>query len=126
MSKRLAVCIGVNKYINVPSAKLNFACEDAQAIASVLKNQSRGNFDSVKELLDEDANKANIIETFKTLLLGSTLTKDDLVLIFFSGHGATDQGENFFVFPHDVGFLPNNSIDVTTTVQHQRFRSLTG
>ncbi len=121
MGKRLAVCIGVNKHKYIPSANLNFACHDVQAIAALLREPTQGDFDSVIELLNDHADKETILETLRTILIAQNLGQDDLAFIYFSGHGATDRGENFYAVPHDVEFFPSNSqngktIDVTKTI----------
>ena len=112
MSKRLAICIGVNKYKNIPSAELRYARKDAEDIAAVLEDKARGGFDQIIKLFDRDATKDNIIATLNNVLLERKLTRDDLVLIFFSGHGAVDKGDNLFLAPHDVG----KTVNVNTTV----------
>lgn len=116
MAKRLAVCIGVNNYKNKPSANLQFACRDAQSVATLLADDAYGGFDAVVEIHDAQARKDDIMKALKDLLLNPDLTKDDLALVFFSGHGALDKGDNLFLVPHDADFLPDSSVDVTTTL----------
>lgn len=116
MPKRLAVCIGVNKYRNAPSINLKFACNDAEAVASVLRDPSRGEFDSVIEVFDDEAKKANLLKAIESLLSDRKLTQDDLILIYFSGHGTLDKADNLSLIPHDVGFDSDGSVRVSTTV----------
>lgn len=116
MPQRLAICIGVNKYKSVASAKLKFACKDAQAIASVLKDPEYGNFDNVVELLDEQATKDNIITKLKEILFAKKTCKKDLILVYFSDHGNIDEGDNFYAVPHDVCFSPDKKVDITSTL----------
>ena len=116
MSQRIAICMGVNKHRNAPLINLRFARGDAESIASILANEDQGQFDKVLTVFDEQADKANVLGMLKGALLDSTLTKDDLILVFFSGHGALDNGENLFLVPHDIGFLGDNSVDPTTCI----------
>lgn len=82
MSKRVAICIGVNDYANAPEANLHYACSDAQTVAALLRDPLRGGFDEVNEIFDEQAKKADILREIKTLLVLRDLTQDDLALIY--------------------------------------------
>ncbi len=124
MARRLAICIGVNKHKNQPSANLRFAVNDAKTIASVLRDKERGGFHNVVEILDGEVTKDNILAQLKQVFLQESLTKDDLVLIFFAGHGEIDGGEKFFAVTHDVDFLSNGKIDLMTTLRIQDLESL--
>lgn len=116
MPKRLAICIGVNQYINAPSANLQFACNDAEAIASLLQDPKCGGFDSVTKILDNNANREHILNEIDALFYDPSLTQDDLILIYYSGHGALDKGDNLFLTPCDVNFLADSSVNLTTTI----------
>ncbi|MCX5846804.1 MAG: caspase family protein [Deltaproteobacteria bacterium] len=79
-----AVIIGVNRYDKWPS--LEYAVNDAKAIEKRLKDLG---FET-KTLIDHNATKANILK-----LLGDELPrkaeKNDRVVIFFAGHGQTEE-----------------------------------
>ncbi len=81
--KSWAVCIGVNNYDRRPS--LEWAVNDAQAVKARLE---KNGFDKVFVLTDKDATK-KAIES----LLGDQLPRqvgpNDRVVIYFSGHGQT-------------------------------------
>ena len=81
MSKRLAICVGVNQYLNACSANLRFACADAEAVASLLQDPKRGGFDSVTKILDDHAKKESILKEVDSVFYDPSLTQDDLVLI---------------------------------------------
>jgi len=71
MRKRYAVCVGINEYVNAPSAKLSYAQADASAVARILP--------------------------------------DDLVLIYFTGHGIRDNSGDLCLVPYDFAYHPNGS-----------------
>ncbi len=81
--KSWAVCIGVNQYDRWPS--LEWAVNDVQAVKTRLE---KAGFDKVFVLTDQQASK-KAIES----LLGDQLPKmagpNDRVVIYFSGHGQT-------------------------------------
>ncbi|MBW2726683.1 MAG: ankyrin repeat domain-containing protein [Deltaproteobacteria bacterium] len=81
---RIAAVIGINAYQKWPP--LTGAAPDARRVAAQLKKLG---FDTVLELYDEAATRDGILR-----LLGSTLqaktAENDLVVIFFAGHGQTE------------------------------------
>lgn len=84
-SKRWGVVIGINRYEKWPS--LEYAVNDAKSMAEELR---RLGFDEVIEISNEDATQRRILR-----LLGAELPqrvgKEDLVFIFFAGHGQTEE-----------------------------------
>lgn len=83
-NKSWAVVIGINKYEKWPG--LEYAVNDA---TSVKKRLEELGFDEIITLMDHEATKYNI-----TQVLGDRLPrqvqKEDRVLIFFAGHGQTE------------------------------------
>ncbi|MEM7535055.1 MAG: caspase family protein, partial [Chloroflexota bacterium] len=116
MPKRIACCIGINTYQNPKMNTLTYAASDAQTLATILRDQEFGAFDEVIEVLNEEATKQNILHQLKEILLNSDLSASDTVLVYFSGHGALDNSENFFLVPYDIDYLANDKIDPTTSV----------
>lgn len=90
-----AVVIGVNNYKVLP--KLNTPVADAKRIESILKN--RYGFKDTKILLDDDATRGNIIDSIE--IMSSKLSKNDSLIIFYSGHGVTKSG-NYYWQPVDA------------------------
>lgn len=82
--RRLAAVIGIGRYERMSG--LEGARGDAEETAELLRTLG---FDAVYELYDEDATRAAILD-----LLGQRLrreaTEDDLVFVFYAGHGATE------------------------------------
>lgn len=86
-ARRVAAVIGVNDYADFP--RLAGARSDAEKVASRLRALG---FDEVMELYDREATREAVLA-----LLGSRLRdavgEDDLVVIFFAGHGETETVE---------------------------------
>jgi uncharacterized caspase-like protein len=92
---KVALLIGVSEYGPGLNA-LSTAVKDIEAMQRVLNDPELGGFDMVKKLPNPDPQTMQYeIETFF-----SGTTKDDLVLLFFSGHGIKDErGRLFFATP---------------------------
>lgn len=102
-----AVVIGINKYKNFPSLK--YAVRDAQEFYRYLVEVNRVPKDHVWLLLDEEATLDKLRRTLGTLLR-QTAGKDDTVIIFLAGHGATEHdasspdgdGLEKYILPHNA------------------------
>jgi uncharacterized caspase-like protein len=93
--KKHALLIGISKYQPGLNA-LPCAVRDIEAIAKVLQHPEMGSFDQIKTLANPDGPQMQ--EAIE--LLFSDLTKDDLTLLFFSGHGIKDnRGRLYFATP---------------------------
>lgn len=83
-TRRIAAVVGIDDYDSWPG--LEGATGDAQRFAKALRDLG---FDEIVELYDRDATRAGILS-----LLGRKLPqisgKDDLVVVYFSGHGQTE------------------------------------
>ncbi|WP_051077092.1 caspase family protein [Scytonema hofmannii] len=91
MAKKVALLIGVSEY-GQGLTPLHGAVKDVEAMQQVLQHQEMGNFDEVMSLLNPDP--LAMMEAIESLFSGRA--KDDLVLLFFSGHGIKD--ENFKLY----------------------------
>ena len=83
-----AVVIGINKYKNLPSLK--YAVNDAREFYRYLVEVNQIPKDHIWLLMDEDATLDKIRGTLATSLRRSA-GKDDTVIIFLAGHGATEK-----------------------------------
>lgn len=83
MSRRIALVVGVSEYVSMPA--LPASSRDAEVMAHVLRNTA--GFDDVRLLLNPDHGRLN--EAIELLFSGRE--RDDLVLLFFSGHGVKDE-----------------------------------
>ncbi|MBD2461430.1 caspase family protein [Oscillatoria sp. FACHB-1407] len=88
---KIALLIGVSNYHSGLNP-LPAAVRDVEAMRRVLQNSELGEFDRVKPLLNPEPQAMQYeIET-----LFSNCTKDDLVLLYFSGHGIKDDNGNLY------------------------------
>ncbi len=95
--KKVALLIGVSDYgyglNSLPAAK-----KDVEAIQKVLEDSTIGDFHDVKALINPERQK--IEEEIFTLF--ANRNKEDLVLLFFSGHGIKDQSGNLYLAAHNT------------------------
>ncbi|MEO0896637.1 MAG: caspase family protein [Bacteroidota bacterium] len=85
--------IGINKYQH--ANKLNNARRDAETFKKILLSRYQFDAESVHELYDEEATRRNILKTFDQL--SNTLTEEDNLIIYFSGHGVLYKGLGYWV-----------------------------
>jgi len=90
--KLYALIVGINDYHYV--GKLGGCVNDANRIDAYLKKTTQeGQFKYIpKKLLDAEATKQNIIDAFETHLRQATA--DDVVVFYFSGHGAQEKADD--------------------------------
>lgn len=101
--------VGVSKYRDVSIVDLDFAKADAVAVRSYYTGLGVP-ADQIIELVDESATLANIKRTLGTELVKVANNPDDLVLIYFAGHGemeadrssADSDGYSKYLLPHDA------------------------
>lgn len=92
--ERWAVVVGVGAYRDPRIPALRYADADARAFHDFLVSEGAGlgGFarDHVRLLLNEEATVRNVRSALLTWLRGAT--DDDIVVIYFAGHGAPDPG----------------------------------
>jgi peptidoglycan/xylan/chitin deacetylase (PgdA/CDA1 family)/tetratricopeptide (TPR) repeat protein len=83
-----AVIVGIDQYLKWP--KLQYAVNDARAVREMLINKYRFKAGNIQMLLNQEATRENILSALgDSLGDAKKIRKDDRVLIFFAGHGAT-------------------------------------
>jgi hypothetical protein len=92
-----ALVIGINEYHNV--LPLEYACNDAEAVAQALIDGFDFPESNVTLLTNEEASRDNLREAFLDFAQGK-VEPDDRVLVFFAGHGHTQLGPR-----REAGFL---------------------
>lgn len=88
---KVALLIGVSEY-ELGLNPLPAAVKDVIALQRILQDSEMGGFDEVRVLADPDPQLMQY--EVETLFTGRT--KDDLVLLFFSGHGIKDASNNLY------------------------------
>ncbi len=96
-----ALIIGIDKYENVQP--LNYAVKDAESIQDILVNTFDFPEGNITLLKNEEATKQSIIQAFSDIT--TKAEESDRVLIYFAGHGDTDDlpdgGEMGYLLPVD-------------------------
>lgn len=91
---KFALLIGVSEY--EPGLNpLPAAVRDVEALQKVLLNPAIGGFTESDVVLLKNPNRQTMEEAIETLFTGRS--KDDLVLLFFSGHGIKDDEGKLFL-----------------------------
>ncbi len=91
-NKKIALLIGVSKYgEDIPP--LSAPPNDVAAMQRVLQDPNLGGFERVEPLLDPEPTPMR--EAIRQLFKNAG--KDDLVLLFFSGHGITDDDGELYL-----------------------------
>lgn len=88
---KVALLIGVSEY-EVGLAPLPAAVKDVVALERILKDSEMGDFDEVKILTNPEPQAMQ----YEVETLFSGCSKDDFVLLFFSGHGIKDDSNNLY------------------------------
>jgi uncharacterized caspase-like protein/tetratricopeptide (TPR) repeat protein len=100
--KLWAVVVGVSSYQNLKAdEQLKFAHRDAEEMAAFLRSPEGGGFPSsqIKLLLNENATVA-AIRTALGSWLARSAEADDVVYIFFAGHGVVENNDGYLL-AHD-------------------------
>jgi uncharacterized caspase-like protein len=106
VAQRWAVVVGISKYkyADKRMSNLQYAAKDAEDLAAFLKSPQGGSFpaDHVLLLTDAAATKQAITDALFTFLKHTV--KEDLVIIYFSGHGSPDPEKlsNLYIVAHDT------------------------
>ena len=85
--------IGINTYENFQ--KLNNARKDVEDVKNLLISDYYFEIEACKNLFDEEATRENIIEELNDLR--QRVSKNDRLLIYFSGHGFKDDNRGFWI-----------------------------
>ncbi len=111
---KIAYLFGVSQYESWLEP-LPAAVKDVEAIATVLRNQNIGGFDRVEAFPDLAANQ--ICDEMEALF--TNRQKDDLVLLYFSGHGMTDKLGQFYFMARDTGANPQTRFSKARAISAQ-------
>jgi hypothetical protein len=108
---KYALVIGNSKYNDPKLAQLKTPEADSRALAKVLRAKRIGNFDEVASLIDQtEAKTRRAISTFL-----SNKKPDDLVLIYFSGHGVLDGRGSLFLALKDTQINALNATAISSS-----------
>jgi uncharacterized caspase-like protein len=109
---KVALLIGVSEYEpGLPC--LDAAVRDIEALRRVLQDPEMGGFDEVKKLANPEAHTMQL--EIETLFDGRA--KDDLVLLFFSGHGVLDADGTLYFASRNTRKNVNGDLIQSTAVE---------
>ncbi len=96
-----ALVIGISNYQDKSIANLKYPAKDAKDFRDFLVNNAHFAPDHVRLLTDEKATRENIEDCYGDKWLPRVAAPDDLVVLYFSGHGSPSQmdtsGVNYLV-----------------------------
>ncbi len=98
MGRKIALVIGNSEYDDASLARLITPSEDVNDLATLLKSPDIGGFDEVSALVNESATplRRSIARLF------AQKTPDDLLLLYFSGHGVLDDQGQLYLAVKDT------------------------
>ena len=96
------LAVGVSDYANPYYRDLDYADDDARAMARILRGQQGRLYGrvSARLLTDKQADRGGVLDGLDWLLREST--KRDVSVIFVAGHGQNDGRGGYYFLPHDV------------------------
>lgn len=104
--------VGVSNYESPSLTKLGYASKDAKDFVSTISASDVSMYDGIVTptiLTDSDATKSNIERSLASLT--RTVEQDDVVMLFFSGHGALDGEDAYFMSVDAIGGEPYTGVD---------------
>jgi len=98
------ITIGVNQYMDA-QLNLDYSVPDAQSIAKLLNSNNFSKFRNIekRQLYNSSATKLSIMSELVNLSNGE---KNDVLAIYFAGHGISVDGEWYFL-PHETVLKPD-------------------
>ncbi|MBD0400919.1 caspase family protein [Flammeovirga sp. EKP202] len=96
-----ALIVGVSEYANYPKqSQLRYADNDAMAFAEFLKQHTSIEEENIHLLTNDQAFSLNVKNKLRQIF--STAEKDDLVIIYFAGHGDVDNDGEAYLITNDA------------------------
>ncbi|KXX72278.1 caspase family protein [Flammeovirga sp. SJP92] len=96
-----ALIVGVSRYENYPEqSQLRYADNDAEAFAKFLRQHTSIKEENIKLLTNEDAFSGKVQHTFLDILKNAE--KNDLVILYFAGHGDVDNDGSAYLITNDA------------------------
>ncbi|MDZ7959268.1 MAG: GUN4 domain-containing protein [Aulosira sp. DedQUE10] len=121
---KYALLIGASEYESQKINNLSGVVKDIEAMQRVLENLEIGGFKEVKVLLSPDSQV--MLSEIEQLFM-EKCQKDDVVLLYFSGHGYRHEDGNLFFISHNTQINPQGFPRIGTAVNanfiHQNYMS---
>ena len=103
--------VGVSDYASESLTKLSYASKDAQDFISAIKNSDLSMYRGVNAELINDANAKKAFVEKQLANLTNKVSQDDVVMLFFSGHGVRDGEDAYFMTIDSDGNEPYTGVD---------------
>lgn len=112
MASKKALCVGINKFQNLPQATLNGCVNDTADMISVLKKDMGFADNDIVKLVDEQATKKNIMTNLTEMVNGAKAGKYTNLVFSISSHGTQvpDQDGDEELDMSDEAFCPTDLI----------------
>ncbi|MEM9120183.1 MAG: caspase family protein [Cyanobacteria bacterium P01_F01_bin.56] len=119
--RKVALLVGVGNYGNGLKS-LQCPAHGVNELTAILKQPEIGAFDDVVDLIDPDVGtmRSSIGEVF------SRLTKHDLVLFYFTGHGIKDMTGEFYLTTSQTQLFDNGRPNPGTAVEASFVKTVLG
>ncbi len=110
-TKGHAVVIGVGTYQHMPERDVPLTADDASEVAAVLQDQRYCGYpqQQVHLLTKDQATRENILEALDSL---ATMSAEDTVVVFFSGHGEYGT-DGYYLTTHDTKMVNGKVVEGT-------------
>ncbi|MBF0338748.1 MAG: caspase family protein, partial [Nitrospirae bacterium] len=117
--------VGINRYDNKQIPAINYAANDAEAIVAAFEEQKGKLFREVNSLIISDLSdiKPTYDNIVKNLDYLAKATADDVVVLFISGQGITDNHGAYYLLPSNAGFNDDGSVDPSTAISGRELKS---
>ncbi len=103
---KVAIIIGIEKYVNLTNLDAPFANRDAKAFKTYATRALGVKSSNTKLLVDDKAGRPQILEAFKLWLPRIAGDGGKEIYVFFSGHGlASDDGKDLYILPQNGNSL---------------------
>lgn len=118
---RWAVLVGISEYEKIGEGQLRplmYAARDAAALAQFLRSPEGGRFQRVHLLVDADATRAKILAALNDL---EGAQPEDVVVVFFAGHGIADpqRPETGFLLTHESDPTNRGALEASSIPWYQ-------
>ncbi len=126
MSRRLGLIVGVNQYQDASFQPLQFAENDARALAQWLVNDRGGKWlPADVQLVQGQHATRELIESLITQVCLNMSEAGDLAFIYFAGHAFVDErnGEGYLAFSNTRIQDPSTALHLLSFVRHITSRS---
>lgn len=101
--QQYALIIGITGYPKYTESKrLRYADDDALLFYDFIQSKQGGNFSeqNIRLLINQDATRRNILDNI--VWMGRLIKSEDIVYIFFAGHGELDDCDRAYFMPFDA------------------------